>query len=419
MRALSSKTVPVNIKLQVEDLPPQFSDKLVSQFKSTDTLWSVFKYFETKSGINFTTRTQAVKTSESSGRLFFETPAIKSFNCNASTLKDFAKTLMDLGLTSKQENLRVRFERTDIPIEEALLIQEELFREEKTAEEPVNAVQDSTAQASTEQESLPPTESAAVPEDIKTSTLEATSPIRPRESVPDVPAVTTSSQPTNEADRAVKVYLPSSGQRKFDDADDATYRVSVNHSQAYQAQILKTAKIGDGPLLTKQLRQNLEDEKLKKIQDIQIRIRFPDLTHLQASFKPNETIGHVLGLIESAIAYPNLPFKIFSSPPKTYYTDPSLVLVRQCKFGARNLVSFEWDHGAGVPKSAFPTSGILKPEYLSGGTSITNSPDIALDKLNSQALAESQGPSAAPKKKSSLTQSQKERLLKFVKTGKK
>lgn len=450
MRAMSSRAVPVNIKLQVQDLPSHFSDNLIHQFKSNDTIWAIFKYFEAKSGINLTSRSRVVKTTETSGRLYYEAPVIKSFNCNISDFKDYKKTLSELGLTSKQENLRVRFELTEIPIEDALSIQDDLLSElnikgdqkEIVAESYPNDSNNSQIQ---EEMEIPFNSIELQTQDktlrnIERHTQEKTKTIanslnRLDESTSNI-ASTKVSRKTSEhkhfcesnlsetGTRDVKVYLPSTEPRKIENSDDSTYTVSLNHSQAYQSQITKAAKLGDGPLLTKKLRRNMEIEKMKKILDIQIRIRFPDLTHIQATFKANETVGHVIDFIRSAIAFPDLPFKIFSNPPKAYYSNRDLVLVKDCKFGTRNLIYFEWDLASELPKDSFPSSGILKPDYLNTGTSILNSSDIAVNNTISEHSLDS---SATDKSiylnvsnNDLLTKSEKEKkLFKFIKTGRK
>lgn len=416
MRAQNSKAVPVNIKLQVEDLPPDFSSKLINQFTSDNTLWDVFKHFEKKSGIVFTTRAAPRHTTVNSGELFYEIPIVQSFNGKISDLKEFSKSLAELGIKNRQENLRIRFELTDIPYVDALELQKELFSE-----------------------SAQPTE--AQPKHAQASVAIASEEIRKQKLVQaEAPSATVTSAPIATADsqiegteqkkekelvsngRSVKVYLPSDVERKIENEADNVYTPSLAQSQRYQSQIQRSTKASEGPLLTQNLREQMENEKIKKIADLQIRIRLPDLTHIQATFKPSETIGHVVDFVKSSLSNPELPFKLFTNPPKRYFADSTHTLSRECKFGPRNLLFLEWDFESGVPKSSFPVNSILKKEFLSTGTSIINSPDISRANTAASESSQPSKPTASNEKgskKGSLSDAQKQKLLKFIKTGKK
>lgn len=420
MRAQNAKVVLVNIKLQVEDLPPEFSTKLIHQFPSTETLWNVFKYFESKSGILFTTRAIPMKTSDTSGKLFYEAPIIQTFNCKISDMKDLAKSLSDLGLNSRQENLRVRFETTDIPIDKALEMQEELFGNDVKLTKSESYVDSDQPQhqkpSSLGQE---PKNEKTLPGIIDVNEQQIT--IKKNETSNDELGTNVD---TSNTERKVTVYLPEKNPRSIGRVDDEVYNTPLLLAQKYQAQIQKTANPNEGPLLTRDLRHNMENEKLKKLINVEIRIRLPDLTHLQASFKANETIGHVISFVKSALMNPELPFHLFISPPKKYLTDPTQILVSQCKMGPRNLLFLEWDMSSGRPKSQFPTFGILKPEFLSLGTSILNSPDLTLERTSTPTNNTTNTESTSNRderlrNKTSLSQAQKNKLLKFVKTGRK
>lgn len=95
-KALEAKVTDVVIKLQVEDLAPSFSEKLLYTFPSNISLWQVLSYFERVSGINFTKRAVMHQATASSGYLVYETPVVQSFNkrvcwdmivcCNANSI---------------------------------------------------------------------------------------------------------------------------------------------------------------------------------------------------------------------------------------------------------------------------------------------------------------------------------------------
>lgn len=328
-------------------------------------------------------------------------------------MHEYGKTLTQLGLNNKQETLRVLFEKTNIPFQEVLDKQKELLgqfpqldTEEATAyqakgalpapsiTEPTNAVEISTEEAS---EKTTPSSRTASPE----------------------PEVSNA--------RSVNVYLPSQTQRVIEDDDDSQFVVSLMHAQKLQDQIRRNAQPNDGPLMTKALRQKMEDEKTESIKSIQIRIRLPDQTHLEALFKSTETIGDVLSFVSSSLSQPNLPFRLFTNPPKVFFLDSTATLVRKCKFSPRTLLFFEWNHNAGVPKDKFPTSGLIKADMLKSGKSITEAPDIKKDTADAKITTSGEtGEGEATKKtswlnkgKGPLSAAQKSSLMKFVKTGKK
>lgn len=393
MRAQNSKGVAVNIKLQVEDLPPDFSTKLIHQFSSTSTLWQVFKHFEKTSGIVFTTRATPLNTSSNSGQLFYEIPSVQSLGGKISDLKDFTKSLGELGFNHRQENLRVRFEVTDIPYVDAIELQKELFAETPDSE------------PKTPLPKTKPTESKTIePEKVTEKPIDVPSTVSEK--------VETPTMPVNQ-DRGVKVYLPATTQRSTNDIEDNDYKPSVAQSQIYQAQIQRATKRFEGPLLTKELRESMEEEKYKKSTMIQIRVRLPDLTHIEGTFESGETIGHVVKFVRSSLNKPEFPFILFMSPPKTLFVDESKTLGRQCRFGSRVLLSMEWDLSKGISKSSFPTGNILRKDVLSHGTSISNS-------YSSTSSESNEIPAKKEKPKTIMSDAQKNKLLnKFIKLGKK
>lgn len=411
-KVVEARPVDVTIKLQVEDLASSFSANLVETFKSTMTLWAVLAYFERKSGINFTGRTVMHQVTSGSGYLVFEAPVVQSFNKRIKDLDEYGKTLGVLGLRNKQETLRIRFEKTDIPFQDVVERNAELMGEGIVVADRDSATAKTVTPAPIHDAVPPTTETPELPSE------QASSP---------------SAFPETEVSphsRSIQVYLPSQTARVIADDDDDQFVVSLSHAQKLQDQIHRTSKSSDGPLLTKSLRQKMQDDKIDTVKTIQIRIRLPDQTHLEASFKSTESIGDLHTFVKESLIDPALPFRVFTNPPKTFYIDHKALLVRDCKFSPRTLLFLEWNHDAGVPKDKFPKTGLLRPEVLSQGISITEAPDVKLD-TKSPGADETRGKklsdtgSSEEKKKTSwmnkgpLSASQKATLMKFVKTGKK
>lgn len=85
-KALEAKVTDVAIKVQVEDLAPSFSNKLLHTFPSSTSLWKVLEHFERVSGINFTKRAVMHQETTSSGYLVFEIPVVQSFGSRVSVV---------------------------------------------------------------------------------------------------------------------------------------------------------------------------------------------------------------------------------------------------------------------------------------------------------------------------------------------
>lgn len=337
-------------------------------------------------------------------------------------MDDYKKSLLQLGLNNKQETLRVVFEKTDLPFQDVADKYAALLGESNNSTQPEIAIP----------EPAKPPASSPIADDP--APVESFS---PSEKTPSPESNTELPEPELLEKRSVQVYLPSESQRVIADDDDSQFVVSLSHAQRLQDQITRTSKPSDGPLLTKALRRKMEHAKSESIKIIQIRIRLPDQTHLEAQFKSTETIGDVISFVESSLSQPDLPFRLFTNPPKLFYTDLDATLVKTCKFSPRTLLFFEWNHDAGLPKEAFPKTGLLKADMLTSGKPITEAPDVKMDitehiEYNESHAAPSGGQKLGggtdgQKKKTSwlnkgkgpLSQSQKSTLMKFVQTGKK
>ncbi|KAK4367393.1 hypothetical protein RND71_011185 [Anisodus tanguticus] len=80
-------------------------------------------------------------------------------------------------------------------------------------------------------------------------------------------------------------------------------------------------------LKTKKIREEEEAAHRSRITAIitkaVIRVRFPDNYTLEATFHPSETIQRLLDLLMKVITHPELPFYIYTTPPKKQIKDAS------------------------------------------------------------------------------------------------
>lgn len=425
----------ITIRLQVEDLPPSFSEKLKQTFKTSDTLWSVLLHFETVSGINFTQRSVTHKTSESSGYVAYEKPVLQSFSVQVNTMEEYKKTLKELGLNSKTETLRVRFEKTSWPFQDVLAKNELTFGPSpviKRVNDYNELFADSSADLSEPIKS--PKNLNERNENIEKETeIDETHSESDRMSVSEPDATMNSqfeqlavpeSQPeVKEEARKIKVYLPSDTPRTIQDEDDSVYDVSLTDVQRLREQIQSVSKTG--PMLTKNLRSQMEKQKYEQQQSsiLQVRIKFPDQTTIDVEHKASDNIDQVYDTVRSVLRNPDLPFVLFVNPPKQIFKDRSKLLGLDLKFGPRTLLFMEWDRDFDLK---FPSNNILNPEIMKTGIEFTEAPDVKLDtakeevsESNASAVKrKSTGSSWLSKGKGPLSQQHKNKLMKFIKTSK-
>ncbi|KAI3813107.1 hypothetical protein L1987_17823 [Smallanthus sonchifolius] len=74
---------------------------------------------------------------------------------------------------------------------------------------------------------------------------------------------------------------------------------------------------------TKKIREAEEAARRSRITKAMIRVRFPDNHTLEATFHPSETVQSLIDLLMKVLAQPDLPFYIFTTPPKKQIKDMS------------------------------------------------------------------------------------------------
>ncbi|KAF8365110.1 hypothetical protein HHK36_032853 [Tetracentron sinense] len=86
--------------------------------------------------------------------------------------------------------------------------------------------------------------------------------------------------------------------------------------------ILATRK-EDKFLKTRKIREAEEAARRSRITKAVIRVRFPDNFTLEAKFHPSESFQSLVDLLMKVIARPDLPFYIYTTPPKKQIKDMS------------------------------------------------------------------------------------------------
>ncbi|KAI3666009.1 hypothetical protein L6452_44647 [Arctium lappa] len=129
--------------------------------------------------------------------------------------------------------------------------------------------------------------------------------------------------------------------------------------------ILATKK-EDKFLKTKKIREAEEAARRSRITKAVIRVRFPDNHTLEATFHPSETMQSLVDLLMKVVAQPDLPFYIYTTPPKKQIKDMSQDFY-SAGFAPGAIVYFSYDQSKGDDHvAAAAASGpFLKEDIMS------------------------------------------------------
>ncbi|KAA8548188.1 hypothetical protein F0562_004551 [Nyssa sinensis] len=110
-------------------------------------------------------------------------------------------------------------------------------------------------------------------------------------------------------------------------------------------------------LKTRKIREAEEAARRSNITKAMIRVRFPDNYTLEATFHPSEKIQSLFDLLLKVVARPELPFYIYTTPPKKQIKDMSQDFY-SAGFVPGAIVYFSYD----LPKD--DDSGAVSGPYL-------------------------------------------------------
>lgn len=122
--------------------------------------------------------------------------------------------------------------------------------------------------------------------------------------------------------REVRVFETSSNSQKPSQAskseDESEDFYEFTAADYYR---LLSTKKEDKSLKTRKLREAEEAARRSKLTKAVIRIRFPDNHTLEATFHPSETIQCLIDLLKRVVANPDVPFYLYTTPPKKQIKD--------------------------------------------------------------------------------------------------
>ncbi|OMO69091.1 hypothetical protein COLO4_29276 [Corchorus olitorius] len=124
------------------------------------------------------------------------------------------------------------------------------------------------------------------------------------------------------------------------------------------------SKKEDKYLKTRKIREAEEAARRSRITKVVIRIRFPDNHTLEVTFHPSEKVQSLVDLVKKVIARPDLPFYLYTTPPKKQLKDLTLDFFA-AGFVPGAIVYFSYDLPKGDDAEAANSGPFLQEEIMS------------------------------------------------------
>ncbi|XP_048558020.1 plant UBX domain-containing protein 1 [Triticum urartu] len=186
----------------------------------------------------------------------------------------------------------------------------------------------------------------------------------------------------------------------FYELQPSDYYKLISNRLAEQSKVLKTRKIREAELAAQRAR----------LTKAVARVRFPDGYILEAEFHPSETVHSLVDLLMKVIARPDLPFYLYTVPPKKRIMDTSQDFYTIGFVpGANVFFSYDLPEGSELNTDAVKSGPYLREEIRTlDGLSLESEPSDQPDdsKTNSDSAHQSyafqsdSAPPAAANKKS-------------------
>nr|XP_043607213.1 plant UBX domain-containing protein 1-like [Erigeron canadensis] len=124
-----------------------------------------------------------------------------------------------------------------------------------------------------------------------------------------------------------------------------------------------STKKEDNVMKTRKIREAEQAARRSRITKAVIRVRFPDNHTLEATFHPSETMQSLADLLKKVVAQPDIPFYIYTTPPKKQIKDMSQDLY-SAGFAPGAIVYFSYNESKGDVEIA-ASGSFLKEDVMS------------------------------------------------------
>lgn len=371
----------ISVGLQLPD-----NKRIIQKVSSATTLWKILRILETSNKLNMTERALP-STGEGAGRLYYEMPVLNVMNREFGTFEELQKTLAQIGVTSGNVLLRLSYKSSGTPLEEAMQEISKFFKEEAEAsgvkqpnqvpdkravpledskmdiDEPnqeLEPVQELGSTTSTTSKSAPISETLNQLESLTSTspTTQLSSTTSDPSDTTSVPSLTIYSPPTTST--------PLAATMPFQEQD---YVPTIEHAQTHQSRLLASTRNtrlpSDKEIAAKQA---AKAETISAISSIRVRVRFPDLSVLEAVLSNNNnSASGIYAIVRENMRYPNANFVLrfvdgASGRTKDVPDDNRTDVVKNLGWRGGTLVTFTWaDVGASPAAKHEPA---LKDEVL-------------------------------------------------------
>lgn len=395
---LSKSPTVVSIALQLPESESQGvpNSRLLDKFPSNTTLWLVLRKFEAgvaggNRKFNLTARgaPQVQEGNSGSVRVFYEAPVLNVMGKELFSFTDLQKTLSQLGLNNGSALVRLSFRRTDQPLDEAMVEIDAYFKsvdgDQKKAESsecPSSAVDTPSTEA------LVPTDDTPNADDnyalqlnankdaLITNEQDITQGSEEQEKRTQETQYQSAPEPVTISSRPVTIFAPPSSstphsaQTPYNERD---YLPTIEHAQSHQKRLNAASRpfrlAGDAELAAQ---ETAAQERLAKINEIEVKIRFPDQSQAVSKFTKGDTAQSLYAFARSCLDTPlaDQQFSLFYFPTVTagasrvqaqIPASEDTTLIHGLKMSGRVLVNFVWDQNAAL--SARGAGGsVLRPE---------------------------------------------------------
>ena len=351
------------------------TNRLTDRFSSDTSLWQILRHFESKpdgGGPNFTGR--EIQRSNINGQdsvgLFYQMPVIVIMSREFSSLVDLQKTLAQLGFNSGSTLLRLTFKTTDIPFEDAKQQISRFFSSDDTQQgsKDVDTKSPPTPQ-NPENGNTPPTVGTQAEEPVSTSSQplqEAKDSLGGHESSAlsrdEAPAQSIGNRPVTIL-AAPSSSTPQAAQIEFDEKD---FVPTIEHAKTHQSR-LSAAGLNKRLLSDAEIAAQVTEERRKRegIQEVKVKLRFPDQMQLLCSFGREDTANSLYQVVRGHLARESEPFMLNFSTNKGPKSIPQgaqgdMKLIEDLEMVGNILVNVIWGEGVSLKAKESPS---MKEEF--------------------------------------------------------
>ena len=318
----SASVVSVALQLPDSEVKEGGSNRLVDKFPSTTTLWLVLRKFEAGAAgggndgsarFNITARgvpkLNDAETDGGAGRLFYETPVLHVMGRDLSSFTDLQKTLGQLGFNGGSALIRLNFQATDQPLEDAMKEIDGYF---KSVEGQVNegvhsgsVGQAESAVSTVDAKATSPGDKATPALKTSDDTAEKLNDTREDEA-PTPPSNVQSGSPntiTGPGSRPITVYqppgddVPKAALRPHKEADYIPSQAQIStHQSRLQTQTRNTRLLSDAELATQS-----SSNPQPSASSVEIKLRYPDQSTLVSTFATPDTASILHDFVRSTL----------------------------------------------------------------------------------------------------------------------